>query len=502
MGFITESEKVAHLLRRFGLGASEAELDYYGKDGLKGAVDKLLGYKSNSWKFDVDPMAFANGQGVVNIRVAQGIWYLRVLATQNPLEEKMTIFWHHHFAVSGEKVDNSFALMNYVDTLRFHATGNFRDLLRAASKDPAMIFWLDNQENVKGKPNENFAREVMELFTMGIGNYTEADVQEAARAFTGWSYGIPLRGGRALGTKSSPRRNDKYSFNDAKHDAGVKTVLGRTGQLSGDDVIDLLCDRPETPRFIVKKLWEWFVYPEPDTKTVDKFATIFKNASLDISALLKAIMLSEEFYSEKAVRTVVKNPIDFCVATARQMGIGEAAMQRVRDGIANPQINEQNGLNIGLVRAAGPAFLVHASTKSMGMELMYPPDVSGWRVGSYWVTSATMVERIKWADILFGNISNQGARPAGNAGIAPQLQGRNNPSAPLAFALFRLDPTPKGVVDKLTSIFDVKLPEKTTLTLVDAAKNALGNGLTLQNSATTAGAVCKLMFGSPEFQFA
>lgn len=498
MSLLSESEKVAHLLRRFGLGASEAELDYYGKDGVKGAVDRLLGYKDNPWTWDVDPMAFANGQGVVNIRVAQGMWYLRVLATQNPLEEKMAIFWHHHFAVSGEKVDSSFAMMNYVDTLRRHATGNFRDLVRAVSKDPAMIFWLDNQENVKGKPNENFAREIMELFTVGIGNYTEADVLEAARAFTGWSYGIPLRGGRTLGTLSSPRRADQYVFRADRHDGGSKTVLGQSGPLSGDDVIDILCDRPETPRFIVTKLWEWFVYPDPDAKTVEKFAKAFKDSGLDIGALLKAIMLSEEFYSEKAVRKAVKNPIDFCVATARQIGIGETAMQRVREGIANPQINDQNGLNNSLIRAAGPAFLLLSSTKSMGMELMYPPDVSGWRTGSYWVTSATMVERIKWADSLFGGADR--ARPALGSNFTPP-QRANGQAGLLAVALFREDPTPAGVVKKLSSVFDVKLPEKAEKTLIDAAQNASGGRVTLQNGAQTASAVCKLMFGSPEFQF-
>lgn len=500
MSFISESEKVAHLLRRFGLGASEAELDYYGKDGLKGAVDKLLGYKNNSWKFDVDPMAFANGQGVVNIRVAQGIWYLRVLATQNPLEEKMTIFWHHHFAVSGEKVENSFAMMNYVDTLRTYATGNFKDLLRAVSKDPAMIYWLDNQENVKGKPNENFAREVMELFTMGIGNYSETDVQEAARAFTGWSYGVPLRNGRAFPTKNSPRRVDRYVFLPERHDTGDKKVLGVAGSLSGDDVIDILCDRAETPRFLVKKLWEWFVYADPDTKVVDKFATIFRDAGLDIAALLKAIMLSDEFYSDKAVRTVVKNPIDFCIATSRQLGVGETAMQRVREAIANPQVNEQNGLNTSLIRAAAPAFLLHSSTKSMGMELMYPPDVSGWRTGAYWVTSATMVERIKWADSLFGNPLDRAVRLNGNTQPAQQPI-RANLAAPMAMALFRDNPTPKGAVEKLVSVFDVKLPEKTTQTLIDAAVNAAGSRVTLQTAPATAIAVCKLMFGSPEFQF-
>src|SRR5579862_1345225 len=189
MALQTERQKGAHLLRRFGLGASEAELDYYLKDGgLNGAIEKLLNYENTDEGFKLDVDSFRNGKNNnINPQSVAVWWTARMLITQRPLQEKMTLFWHNHFATSGEKVTPGSMMYVQNDLLRQYATGNFREMLMAVSKDPAMLFWLDNQYNVKGKPNENFAREVMELFTLGIGNYTEQDIREGARAFTGWS---------------------------------------------------------------------------------------------------------------------------------------------------------------------------------------------------------------------------------------------------------------------------------------------------------------------------
>jgi len=246
MSALTERDRIAHLLRRFGLGASEAEMDFYGRLGWKGAIDALVDYEKTPVNFDVQPDLFANPQGVVNIRVMQGYWYLRLLATQRPLEEKMTIFWHNHFATSADKVDSSYAMDAHIDTLRKNATGKFGDLLMAVSKDPAMLYWLDNQENVAGRPNENFAREVMELFTLGIGHYTEKDIQEAARAFTGWTYGPPRFARLANRTARSPRRYEEFVLVRDRHDYGEKEVLGKAGRLEGEDIIDLLSAQAQT----------------------------------------------------------------------------------------------------------------------------------------------------------------------------------------------------------------------------------------------------------------
>jgi uncharacterized protein (DUF1800 family) len=490
---LTDRERVAHLLRRFGLGASEAELDYYGKDGWKSAVDKLLNNNSIPSGFDVDPQIFANGKAVVNLKVIQAHWHLRLIATQHPLEEKLTIFWHNHFATSSQKVENSYVMFHHIDTLRTNALGKFSDLLLAVSQDPAMIYWLDNQLNVKGKPNENFAREVMELFTLGVDNYSERDVQEAARAFTGWGYGTRLRR-----SEGSPKRFEKFIYSEERHDSGIKEVLNKRGPLNGDDVVKILCEMPSTAEFIARKMWKFFASPSPDDLIIKKLAEQFFSSGLDIKVLVRAIMESEEFYSEKCIRKLVKNPIDFIVSTVRQLGVGSTAMEQIKDGVEFPLVNEQSGVNLKLVRALGSAFAVNISATSQGMELMSPPDVSGWGTGSYWVSSATMVERSKWSNSLFRG-GYTGAAPGLAAGVAGRrAQGVSYD----AWNLFSENPTPEFAVQKLLSVFDVSLPTEKRQLLFDAAQLASRGGITEANANNVARAISKLIFGSPEFQFA
>lgn len=485
-------EDVAHLLRRFGLGASEQELDYYAEGGYERAVERLLEFGDRP-DIEIEPQDFANQQGVVNLRVMQGLWYLKLLATDRPLQEKLTLFWHNHFATSAQKVENAFAFNNHVETLRRHALGNFHDLVLAISQDPAMIYWLDNQENVKGQPNENFARELMELFTIGIGHYTEQDVQEASRAFTGWGYGV-----RGRFSTQAPRRIDRFVSSPERHDDGEKRVLGHRGRLTGEDVIRHLCDHPQTARFISSKMWEWFAYPNPEPALVERLAKAFRDANLEIKALVRAIVMSPEFRSERARRGLIKHPVDVVIATARQLGAGGVALERIRAGRENPRINEQTGLNVNLVTALAPAFAARLGTKAMGMELMYPPDVSGWKPGTAWLTSATMVERIKWADYLF-----LGAPPTGSAANVGGTVGAGRIPT-LAFRadqLFSAGASMSEVVRKLASVFDVRMDAKQEALLVDAAENASGGRITPLNAGVTARAVCRLMFGTPEFQF-
>ncbi len=493
---LTLREKVAHLLRRFGLGASEIEIEYYSKDGLASAIDKLF---TSEPRVELPSKEFANKQGLVNIRVMQGLWLMRMIATQKPLEEKMTLFWHNHFATSSEKVESPFAMEHHVDTLRKNALGKFRDLLGEVSKDPAMIYWLDNQENIRGKPNENFAREVMELFTLGIGNYTEADVQEAARAFTGWSYGNQLPNGITIPVTRPPRRYEQFVFARGRHDSGTKKVLGKEGRLNGEDILDHLCANPRTSVFVTKKLWEFFVYESPSDETVAKFAQIFLESELNIETLLRAIMNSEEFYSEKAVRRVIKNPIDFVVASARSLGIGSMAMKRISEGIESP-LNTENVANARALFGLTPALAARQSTGSMGMEVMRPPDVSGWKGGANWITSATMVVRISWADVLFlpggagpgqfGAFAGAATRPGAVAALGIQ-----------AWPLLRNDPTPEGVVKSLCSIFDAPFDKDKQKQLVRAATAAMTERLNPRNANAVAISVCKVIFASPEFQF-
>jgi uncharacterized protein (DUF1800 family) len=453
------NDDVKHLLRRFGLGASEAEADYYGKDGYSGAVQRMVEAVQHPEPFDADLAKFANDGGLVQVRSVQVRWCTQLLATQRPLIHSLKLFWHDHFATSAMKVDKPLMMHQHLETLEQHALGPFPQLLVAVSKDPAMLYWLDNHENVRGKPNENFAREVMELFTLGIGHYSEQDVMEAARAFTGWTFVAPGRG-RSLRAKGQIR----FVESKQTHDDGTKTILGKSADYDGDQVLAMLCAHPQTSLHLMHKAWEWFAYPGPDAKLVERLATVWRKEGMTGEGLFRTIATAPEFRSERAKRAVVKNPVHFCTATMRQVGAGQAAVQ---------QLNAE-GKRPGVAGA-----LMNAATKAMGMELLYPPDVAGWETGESWISSATMVERIKWADQVFPRAS----------------QG-------LAYQLLATDPTPEGVARRIASVFDADLPANKMDSLREAARSAMGPRLTLQNARDVAVAVTRLVFGSPEFQFA
>lgn len=488
---LSERDKVAHLLRRFGLGASEAEIEYYGQGGVQSAVDRLLNYEKLDDNAQIKTSDLTNRRFIGAMRVAKGMIYYRYLVTQRPLEAKLTLFWHDHFATSAQKVSNTDAMLNHFETLRLNCSGTFKDLLTAISKDPAMLYWLDNNENVKGKPNENFAREVMELFTLGIGHYSEEDIQEAARAFTGWGYGT-LRGGRAPEGRLVLGR---FQFNPQLHDDGMKTVLGKSGRLNGDDVIDHLCSLPRTAEYITLKMWEWFAYENPEKGVIERIAKRFRESGLQIKTLVREIALSPEFYSSNSVRKQVKNPIDFAVSTARALGAGQISESVFRRGLENPRYNEVAELNVAAAAGFFQPYGIHNATKEMGMELLYPPDVAGWVSGKGWITSATMVARMKWADVLWFDAPS--TRKQIEAGMG-QRTGRINIDASQIMPEVR---TPAELVDRLLSLFDA--PENANLrtSLIEAAQKALnGESLTRANINTVARKVSTLIFGSPTFQ--
>jgi len=470
MSLQTDDQKIAHLLRRFAFGASEAEMAYYSRGGLKGAIDKLLNYQTVDEGFGIEPEKFQNNQGNLNLRAAQSWWYLRILATSHPLEQKLTLFWHDHFATSAQKVDSPYGMLGHIEALRTHALGPFEELLLGISKDPGMLYWLDNHENIKGKPNENFAREVMELFTLGIGHYSEKDVQEAARAFTGWTIGVK-RGQRVVPTGMRiPPRGPVFLYVPARHDDGEKSLLGNRGTFNGEDICGILCGNPQTARYVTHKLWSWFAYPDPDPAMIETLAMKWRSSGMNIKDMVRWIMESPEFYSDRAERAIIKNPADFVFPIARQLGFGGAAVTRMKDSEATGQ------------RAAGGAIApLIQSTKAMGMELMYPPDVDGWVSGQSWISTATMVERIKFANAVFP------PRAANQAGPV--------------FALFSDNPTSRGLVTKLLSLFDAQLPAEKVEQLVAAADKVCNGRVDARNAGQTANAVAKLIFGSPEFQF-
>ena len=462
---LTEREKIAHLLRRFGFGATDAEMTTYLAPDYAAAVELLLGGETQVPEFSMRPEAIRpDSKNPLPMPVLVTWWAARMIATQRPLQEKMTLFWHDHFATSASKVKNSYMMLAQNETFRAHATGNFRELLIKASQEPAMLLWLDNQENVRGKANENFAREVMELFTIGIdGGYTEHDVKESARAFTGWAYRRrpPEAGG------------PEFAFRSALHDRTEKTVLGLTGNLNGEDVLNHLCDLPQCAEYITGKLIRWFVTPRPSPDYVKRMAAVFTAEKLEIKPLLRAIMLSPEFLAPATLRSVVKSPVDFCIATARQLGYGE----RTRAVLNNPSATDSERR-----RGLAPAYQAVAAMKSMGMYLMFPPDVAGWDGGEAWISSATMVQRIAWSDKLFSGgkraRSPIGGSPDGSNWLSDLSDGTT-------------------LAGRLVSLFDAP-PSPARARIIESAANA---EIERAGTAAAAIAVSRLIFASPDFQF-
>lgn len=460
---MTDNEKVRHLLRRFGLGASEAEVDYYGEGGHAKAIDRLLDFSRGSgFDYTADQLSDNN----VNIRVAQVHWMARMLISETPVQEKLTLFLHDHFAVSAQKVTAMPIMIQHVGKLRAGCLGSFHDLLVEMSTDPAMLFWLDNQLNEKGKPNENYAREIMELFTLGVGHYSEKDVQEVARAFTGYGYAQ----GRRRQTTQQPRRGVRFSLESSLHDDEPKTILGKTGSFNGHDVCRILADHPRTALYLTTKMWEFFAYENPEPALIERLAKKFQASGLNLGQLARAIMEAPEFYSEKAVHKLYKNPIDFVVASMRALGVGRI----LKENLARDSTNRTS---------LAPVAIAVNSAASMGLSLYLPPDVAGWNWGKDWITSGTMVERIKWADRLF-----MGPIGRGMAGIV--------------LATLPQGATPADLADSLVSLFDAgHLPESKREQLRTAA-TTVAKGRPLPVAAMESSAqVAKLLFGTPEFQF-
>ena len=275
-------------------------------------------------------------------------WAQRMLVTKRPLEEKMTMFWHGHFATGEEKVRDYRKMLKQNELLRAKATGNFRDLLIAVAKDPAMLAYLDAAVNLKGAPNENFAREIMELFTMGVGNYSESDIREAARAFTGWNY-----------------RGTEFILNPQQHDGDSKTVLGQRGNFDGVQVIDIILAQPVTSEFIASKLYRYFVREDISPEMRIKLGKLLRASHYEIAPFLETVFLSRDFYSEASVGSRIKPPVELVISTYRKMGLKEV-----------PGIPDFNDL-----------------TDSMGQKLLFPPNVAGWTNGKSWITPGLLLVR-------------------------------------------------------------------------------------------------------------
>lgn len=390
--------RAAHLFERAGFGATPDEIARVAAMTPRQAVDWLVDYEktdngalapfdeSGIWDPGMDPFPPSRAEAVRLARergeglgekvlpagaqrrlqpvvdkffyslMANGIetqrlglwWANRMLTTRRPLEEKLTLFWHGHFATGENKVRDSRMMHQQNLMFRANASGSFRGLLVGLLQDPAMLVYLDNGENIKTHPNENFGRELLELFTMGVGNYSERDVREAARAFTGWTNDVLV-----------------FKLDASQHDAGEKTFLGRTGPLGGEDIIDIILAQPVTAEFVAAKLYRFFVRDEIAGAVKTELGRTFRDTGYQVKPVLKRIFLSKDFYSEPSMATQIKSPVHLVVSTYKKMGL--------QDVPTIPDFGRMTG--------------------SLGQTLFDPPNVAGWAGGRTWITPSTLLER-------------------------------------------------------------------------------------------------------------
>jgi uncharacterized protein (DUF1800 family) len=364
----------AHLLRRAGFGGSEADVARTTSLGMASAVDALLHPSAPDADFPEYPdVALLYDRA--KARSTTQLWWLdRMLRTNRPLVEKMTLFWHGHFATSVAKVQPP-QMAGQINLLRRLGLGRFPALLSAVTRDPAMLIWLDNRANAKAHPNENYAREVMELFALGLGNYTEDDVKEAARAFTGWTVD----------------KNQQAAFVAARHDDGIKSVLGKSGRFDADDVVAIVVSQPVHQRFLAHGLLEFFVYSDPEPELIEALAQVYALSGFDVAKTVGTLLRSNVFYSARAYRAIPKSPVEFAIGTLRYIGA-----QTV------------------------PPNLVYQLAR-MGQEPLNPPSVKGWDGGPAWINTSTLLARFNFVNGLVAQTApGKDGRPAVSApNVAP-----------------------------------------------------------------------------------
>ena len=377
---LTDLELMAHLFRRAGFGATRGELDAALERGYEATVDELVNPERVPpldhwlmWRYYVDIKELKQSE------CGEAYFVYRMINSPRPLEEKLTLFFHGLFATAWSKVAITKTLCNQLDMFRENCLGDYRTLLVKMARDPTMIFWLDNQMNTNEAPNENFGRELLELFSMGIGNYSERDVKECARAFTGWGLENTIPGVQPFG-----RFDWQYRFWPERHDYGEKTFLGETGTFDGEDVIEIIVRQPATARFVAAKLYDFFVSDTPDEAAIGELAEVFMQTDGNLRAMMKHLFLADWFRSDQAYYAKVKGGVEHVVSVARLVGdFGEPAW-----GI--------NSLALECMH--------------VGQQLLNPPSVEGWHTGTEWIDTGILVERINFAAAQVGDVSKPGIR--------------------------------------------------------------------------------------------
>ena len=457
---------MAHLMRRAGFGATREELEERLTKGYEATVEELLRPEEQEpvdiyeflryYQFQWKP-GTAGGQG-------QTGWVWRMVNTEAPLQEKMCLFWHQIFATGVSKVDHYDEITDMIDLFREEGLGKYRDLLVEVSRNPAMLFWLDNHENHATAINENWGRELLELFTMGVGNYTEEDVYECSRAFTGWTM-----------TPKLPRfhmgRWDWYfDFKEDDHDYGEKNFLGHTGNFDGEDIIDIVLAHPATAQFIARHLYSffvadevqvpaWQVTPPRDPEAVEVIANALTESDFDMSHALRVLFNSDFFKEARFAK--VKNPTEVVVGTVRMAG-----------GVTLP----------------GPEIFDWANHITyMGQELLNPPSVEGWHSGVEWVNSGTLMKRANFVSDMMGDLERPGVR-----NIVERVKG--------------VDTSPESVVRVCLELLgEVEVKDETMSELVSHAEiegDLAWDEANEADSARRVSEMLQLIVATREYQFA
>ena len=382
---------MAHLMRRAGFGASRDELEQRVAQGYEAVVEDLLHPgDANSMPDDVIRRYHSEMGEMRELNSAGAYWMYRMVTTDNQLEEKLALFWHGLFATGYSKLNQASALTSQISTFRRHALGSFPNMLVELSKDPAMIIWLDNHDNHKDDINENYGRELLELFSMGIGNYTEDDVKECARAFTGWTLG----NAEYMSTRASrdsiwpySRINWHFNYREYDHDDGEKTFLGHTGNFNGEDIIDIIVQQEATARFISTRLFQYFAADEVDEAgeaVIEEMMQSYFASDYEIRSVLRTLFNSDYFKSEEARFARVKGPVELVVGAVRMAGTYQEPT------FGADQLARQ--------------------TMYMGQGIFQPPSVEGWHEGAEWIDSGALVERVNFVGQELGDPSHPGVK--------------------------------------------------------------------------------------------
>ena len=453
---------MGHLFRRVGFGATYDQLEAYAEKGYEATVEELL-HPEIQPSLDEDLLMRINMGWQSRLSRHQDIthWFFNMINNKRPLEEKIALFWHSVLCTGLAKVDHSKQMGITVELFRRLGMGSFRDLLLETARDPGMIYYLDNNMSHKGAINENWGRELLELFSMGVGNYTEDDVKEGSRAFTGWTVAP------SFPVMPYNRASWEFVFDPTDHDEGQKAFLGENGRLNGEDIVDLICRQPATARFLARQLYNFFVADEPpvpqwnntpprDPEAIDTLVRAYFNSQFDVRSILRVLFNSDFFKEAKFAK--IKSPTEIVVGTVKLAKDLSFPEPRLID--------------------------VVMQCNYMGQQLYNPPSVEGWHAGQEWIDSGTLVERVNFLAGQLGDVAKQGVQE-----IAQRVSAKGESLSPEELV--------DGCLEQLGGL---SLSDQTRKTLIEAAGRS--GAITTETEAFTqrVAALLQVIVATKEYQ--